>query len=334
MQQGLPRIIDKFLDFGEVIYLVDSDYRTAAQGWSRADRTGPLDLYLQRAGNSQGSYVFRTGDYSSDAAAMQAAVDAAVDFRGDAILFTPGAYAPATAVSVDVPDIRLLGPKCSHPTNARAKITAGVASALSLTAAADRAEVGFLRFVPLTAATLFSVAAACESLHFHDYFYDARSITGSTSTIFATVAGTTASDYRFQRFVQVTDAAQGPHIAVTAAASAWAIEDFELFHGGGTTLAVALADFQGALTGCRIEKGRGTLTGLASSAVTNLVKLFESGGDVSTLRLIDFRGAIGFCAAGALVSLNTAEAAETGVAACYLDVVGGGAGGAGTTYTQ
>jgi hypothetical protein len=325
-------------DFGETYWLVDSDYRTQAQGWSRGDRTGPLDLYLERhhqaAGANSVGYVFRTGDYASDAACMQAAVDAMVDFRGDALMATPGNYSPATAVSCDVADMRILGPRCSTPQNARATITAGVASALSFTAAADRAEFGFLKVIPLTATTAIATAAAADNLHFHDFLYDARGITGSTSTMFVTVAGTTASLYRFNNFVAFTDAAQGPVITVTNAASGWQIENFELFHGGGTTLAVALVEFAGALTGCRIENGRGTLTGLASSAVTNLVKLAESGGDISTIRILNFRGSIGFCAAGALVSLNGAEAAETGVAASYLDVVGGGAGGLGTTYTQ
>jgi len=103
----LSRTKDQFLDFGEVHYMVDSDYRTQAQGWSRADRTGPLDLYLARA-NAQFQYVFRTADYSSDAVAIQAANDALIDFRGDVLLFTPGAYSVATALTIDVRDLHQL----------------------------------------------------------------------------------------------------------------------------------------------------------------------------------------------------------------------------------
>ena len=59
-------------DIGQTLYLVDSDYRTAEQGWSQADHTGPLDLYGER----NPGRVFRTGDYSSDAVCLQAAIDA------------------------------------------------------------------------------------------------------------------------------------------------------------------------------------------------------------------------------------------------------------------
>ena len=67
---GLYRPSD--LDYGQVFYAVDSDYRTAAQGWSRPDRTGPLDLYeVRKAGRGGVQYVRRTGDSTSDAVAYR-----------------------------------------------------------------------------------------------------------------------------------------------------------------------------------------------------------------------------------------------------------------------
>src|SRR3970282_254331 len=122
-------------DFGQVYYMVDSDYRTAAQGWSKADRTGPLDLYEARKSSAgSGQYVSRTADYTSDAVAIQAAIDAQVDYRGDALLFTSGNYSVATALALNVPDSRWLGRQNRYPTTASATITAAVAAALAIDA--------------------------------------------------------------------------------------------------------------------------------------------------------------------------------------------------------
>ena len=43
-------------DLGQVHYMVDGNYRTLAEGWSRADGTGPLDLWAAR----NPGYVFYT----------------------------------------------------------------------------------------------------------------------------------------------------------------------------------------------------------------------------------------------------------------------------------
>ena len=123
-------------DPAQVHYMVDSDFRTIAQGWSRADGTGPMDLYQAR----NPGYVYRTTDSATDAVALQAAIDSMVDFRGDALFFTPGAYSIATVRTIDVPDARWLGPKVSHPSLARASITAAVDLVFPPTAAADRMD--------------------------------------------------------------------------------------------------------------------------------------------------------------------------------------------------
>jgi hypothetical protein len=331
-------------EIGETYYLVDSNFRTAAQGWTREDGTGPLDLYSQR----NPGYVFYTpgtgspsSRFTTDAAAMQAAIDAMVDFRGDTLYFTPGTYTPATALRIDVPDARWLGPTVSDPILARANIVGGVASALAMTAAADRCEYGYLRFVPLTAASLFTAAAGTDNVHFHDFFYDVRGITPSTSTIFLTGSGTTNDYFKFNNFVAWTDGAQGPLLSMVGTYRALLIENFIWYHTAGTLATCLLLDNSAGDAGgpgpVEIRNGRGVISG--GGAVTNLVALTDAGIDTQWIAINGFRGAIGFCAADALISLtggtgNTAEAAETGIVNSFLDVVGGGAGGIGTAYTQ
>lgn len=316
-------------DFGQVFYMVDSDYRTAAQGWSKADRTGPLDLWdARKAGQGGVQYVFRTGDYSSDAAAMQACIDGTVDFRGDVMFLTPGNYAPATALAVDSSYMRLLGPRAAAPQVARSTVTAGVAAAL--TVSVDGVEVGYLKFVPLTAATLFSLSAGADNLHFHDFFYDADGIAASTSTIFATAAGNTNNNILVEDFHFRTDAAQGPLLSFGATFENLIIRNYTHIHNAGT-LATALLTTAGACTGVLVWKGRGFIAG--GGAVTNLINWNESGADTVALTIEDVKNSIGYCAASGLVALTNSEAAEVNLSASYLGVVSGGAGGAGTTYT-
>lgn len=331
MSDALSRIRDKFLDFGEVHYMVDSDFRTDVQGWSRADRTGPLDLYL---GRQAGQYVYRTGDYGNDSLCAQAAIDATIDFRGDVILATPGSYSWGAIVTVDVPNLRLLGPTRGHRNTTAVTITDTVGSHV-IAAAADRVEIGWIKFVPKTAVPFWAPVSGCDNLYVHDFVYDQRTVTASVVNQFVVASGT-YKNHRFERFTGYTDGAQSPILAYTVAHNL-EIFDFLLWHGHlttGATLAVALLFVTGASLGVTIEKGRGMLVGLASNAVTNLVSAFESGGDVECYSVRDFRGNIGFCASSGLVNLAaSAEAAEVGLAAAYLDVVSAGAGGAGTAYT-
>lgn len=315
-------------DIGQTYYVVDSDYRTAAQGWSRADGTGPLDLYAER----RNAYVFRTGDFTTDRNCIQAANDAMVDFRGDTLFFTPGSYSIATtALSIDVPGARWLGPQVSDPRMCRAIITDAIGSGCTATAAADRMEVAYLQFVPLTATTLWSCAAGMDNCHFHDFFYNADGIGASTSTIFLTHAGATCNYWKFSDFYFLTDAAQGPLISLTGAFRGMWIQDFEHDHEAGT-LASSLFNTTGTGTGpLTIRRGRGNVSG--GGAVTSMITLVEGGIDTQWVSITEFRGSIGYSTAAALIAEGTAEAAEIGLAACYLDVVDGGAGGAGTTYT-
>ncbi len=320
-------------DVGQVHYVVDSNFRTQAQGWSRADKTGPLDLWMER----EPGYVFYTSggpitSYATDRAAIQAAIDECVDFRGDVVLLTPGSYSIATtALALNVPDMRFLGPRVSHPNGARVLVTDAIGTnAISV----DRVEVGYLRFIPLTATSIWSLSAGADQIHMHDYVHQTEDITGSTSTIFCTLAGNTNDYCLFERFSQYTDAAQGPHLSVGATVRDLVIQDFILSHGGGTTLAIALLNVTGASAdgGFLIRRGKGYLRGAASTAVTNLVRLTDTGADIMSFSIEDFTGSVGFCAAGGLADLNAAETAEIGFYRNFLMTISAGTGN-GTVYT-
>ncbi len=214
-------------DIGRTLYIADSDFRTQAQGWTQADGTGPLDLYAQR---SPGTVFYTPGGtpnaFATDAAAFQAAVDQAVDFRGDKILVTPGAYAIGTAVTLNVPNLRILGPKSGHAKHARAKVTATVASAFTTTTAADDCEIGYMKMVPLTAAKLFDVAAATDRMYMHHLWYDATGVTGSTSTEFCNAAA--SDDWLIEQCSFEVDAAQGDAFTL-ASPLRWVWQDCDFY---------------------------------------------------------------------------------------------------------
>ena len=302
--------------FGQVFYIVDSDYRTAAQGWSQADRTGPLDLYEARqAGRGGVQYVYRTGDYLTDSAALQAANDGLVDFRGDALIFTPGAYSLATAITVDVPDARWLGPQVSHPSTARASITAAVAAAIAPSAAADRMEIGYLRLIPLTAATMFNFGAV-TGLHVHDTFYNTDGIAASTATIAFVLA--TASEFAtFERNYVWCDAAQGAWIQAAGILKGLTIRDFQIFQEAGTWAAAIDLAGVGAVS---FDIGPGTISGTAAGVVTTLVTIANKTVDDSNGFVHGVRCSTHGPAAGSLVTLAT-DVATADVTDCWLAVV-------------
>jgi len=303
-------------DFGQVFYVVDSDYRTAAQGWSQADRTGPLDLYeARKAGRGGVQYVYRTGDYSSDAVALQAAIDGQVDFRGDTLYFTPGAYSIATALVADVPDARWLGPPVSHPSLARASLTAAVAAAIAPSAAADRMEIGYLRLVPQTAQTMFNIGVI-TGLHVHDVFLNTDGITASTATIYFILA--TASEFAsFERLYIWNDAAQGPLIRTAGIMKGLTIRDFEIFAEAGTWATVVDLAGVGATS---FNIGPGVVSGTAAAAVTTLVTIANKTVDDSNGFVHGVRCSTHGPAAGSMVTLTT-DVATADITDCWLAVV-------------
>jgi hypothetical protein len=172
-------------DIGQRYFIIDSDYRTDAQGWTRADGTGPLDIYDQR----NRGYVFRTGDYANDALCLQAAIDEVIDFRGDTVLLTPGNYSIGTALAVNAAGMRLVGPPVRNPKRGLVTITGTIGN--TLTVSVDDVELAFFRAVPLTAAAFLSVANGADGGLIRYVKYDADGVTASTSTEFLNAAAAT-----------------------------------------------------------------------------------------------------------------------------------------------
>lgn len=291
-------------EVGLIHWVVDADYRTPAQGWSKGDRTGPLDLYAERNENqvfyTSGGPFAGANVGSSDSAAIQLAIDAAVDFRGDTILLTPGSYSIATALSVDCPDLRILGPYASSPERARTTVTAAVAAAIGLTAAADRVEIGWLRLVPFTASHMIAVADGANFQHWHDFYYDSDGITANAATQLCLIDGAMNSSV-IERFVMHTDGAQGPLVETDGVIENLTIQNFRHYHNAGT-LAISVLDVDGdGAGGFYIGHGRGIVTG--GGAVTAMVTLADQTANTVCGMVEDFIGAVGYCASNALVTV-------------------------------
>mgnify|MGYP001339298615 CR=1 FL=1 len=306
--QGL--VARGYPDIGQTFYVVDANYRTIAQGWSNGDRTGPLDLWSERGRG----YVFRCGaggEHATDSVGIQAAIDAMVDFRGDALFFTPGSYSLATALAVNVPDARWLGPLVSHPVLARTSITAAVAAAIAPTAAADRMEVAFLQFIPMTAQTMWN-CGALSGLHMHDCFYNADGIAASTSTIFVILA-TTAEFCQFTRSYVWVDAAQGPWVNSAGIIKGLTVQDFEIYLEAGTWASAINLDGVGA-SDCHI--GPGFVTG-GGTALTTLVTIADKTKDTTHGMIHDITCSTVGPAANAMVATTGADA-EIDMGNCWL----------------
>ena len=308
---GLP-------DIGQVYYMVDSDFRTAAQGWSKADRTGPLDLWAGQ--NNQGTeYVYRTGDYTDDATALQAAMDQAVDFRGDIIHFTSGAYSLGTVITVDVPNIRLLGPPTRSKKRAAATLTGTVAD--TLTVSVDDVEMGFLRFVPLTATAVISISTGADGGYVHDFHYDSAGVGASTSTEFVDADDTT-KDWIFENGYLEVDATQGDCFTLDGAV-AWEIRDctFLTRVASYATVFTLGTNCEGVLvTNCHfLADADGTYTNIFTGETNSDQQLFVtycifSGTAISSLDAIE----TGF---GTTQDIEIAENYQTGDATTETGVV-------------
>src|SRR3990167_4394263 len=212
-------------DIGQYFYMVDSNYRTAAQGWSRADGTGPLDLWQARQphGDQRVFYTPETGNqgttYASQAAAVQAAVDAMIDFRGDTLYWTPGNYNIATAVLANVPYGRWLGKAYKSPVYGcspcvrNTTITCGVTNAITMSTAnaSDGMELGYLRFVPITADESVVIGAAQVNLYWHDFMVDFHGVAESAATAFCNITADGAGNFSmFDQFTWLVDETMGP----------------------------------------------------------------------------------------------------------------------------
>ena len=214
-------------DIGQTFYMIDSNFRTGAQGWSRADGTGVLDLWAAR-NPGQVFYTPETGNqgttYASQALALQAAVDAMVDFRGDILYFTPGNYNIAAAVTVNVPYARWLGQEyrspqfgCS-PCVRNATITCGITNALTSSVAnsVDGWELGYLRFVPITADESTLISAAQVNVYWHDFMVDYHGVTEDAATTFQ-LWSAAVNFSQWENFTSLVDEAMGPLLDISAA---------------------------------------------------------------------------------------------------------------------
>ena len=296
-------------DIGQVIYVVDSDYRTDVQGWSQADGTGPLDLYKERNPGK----VFRTGDYTSDALCIQDAIDNMVDFRGDTLYFTPGAYSVGTALAINVPDARWLGPTVSHPTLARASLTATVDLAFAPTAASDRFELGNLQLVPLTAGTMWD-CAALSGFHGHDLFLNWDGIAASTSTV-GFVFATTAEFINFDNIYAWVDGAQGPLVRAAGIIKGLKVSNLQVFLEAGT-YATAL-DLAGVGI-AHFDVGPVSITG-GGTAMTSLITLADKTTDSSSGYVHNVRSSSKGPAAGSL-AVPTTDTTTVDIVDCWRAV--------------
>ena len=321
------------LDYGQVYYMVDTDYRTAAQGWSNAQHTGPLDLVDVR----QPGTVFYTsglghsGSSASDYAAIQAAIDAMTDYRGDTLFFTPGNYAPATALSIDVANARWLGPKRGRAHTA--SLTAGVAAAFTTTAAADNMEVAYLRMVPLTAAIMWSLPAGCDNMDMHDFTYDARGIAASTGTIFLKTTGACLAT-SVRDFLGRTNTALGPLVQSAAASIQGEISNFKWFHTANTLVTLLYETISGGAgtTGWMVGPGHVQIGG--GGAVTNLGAQIDMTSNVTNATLVNITTSVGGATTALGWEATTGVAAEGDIVSCWVATIAGGAGRAALVGTS
>ena len=319
-------------DFGQVYYLVDSDRRTIAQGWSRPDRTGPLDLIEAKRAPAGVQYVYRTGDYASDLLTAQAAIDAQIDFRGDTLFWTPGDYTITGTLSVDVPGARWLGRRMGdgfgHPSAAHTNITMGATSELLATTAADDMEVAYLRFIPRTALNIWTVAGTNIGGYFHHLVYDSTGVTASTATRFMLMTGA-ATDWVWEKCTQITDGAQGAFLELDASALRLKILDWHHFHMAGTQ-AIGLLDVDGAgARGILIDNWRGMVHG-TTGAVTGLVDLVDLTSALTNVTVCNGRGSVGYATATTLIT-EVGVTAEVDLCENRIATVLGGTGS--TLYT-
>ena len=257
-------------DLGQIHYLVDSDFRTAAQGWTRSDKTGPLDLYTAKGTEAGGEYVFYTpgvgqanAAYGTDAAAVQAAIDACVDFRGDTVFLTPGAYSVATVLTLDSATTRFLGPPGGHPRSQRTSITGTIAAAL--TVSANDVELANLRLVPLTATEIISIANGANRGYVHNFHYDSRGVSANTGTEFVNAIDTTTG-WLFERGFMIVDAQQGDMFTL-AGAIEWELNDLTFY-----TKVAAYATAMTLGTNCEgIICRRLVISGDADGTMTNFI---------------------------------------------------------------
>ena len=325
-------------DIGQYFYMVDSNYRTAAQGWSRADGTGPLDLWQARQphGDQRVFYTPETGNqgtvYATQAAAVQAAVDAMIDFRGDTLYWTPGDYNIATAVIVNVPYGRWLGREYRSPQYGCAPgvrnttITCGVTNALTASTAnaVDGWELGYIRFVPITADESTLISAAQVNLYWHDFMVDFHGVAENAATTFQLWSGAVNFSC-WENFTSLVDEAQGPLLDISATPvrqnrfGSFLIMVDEV----GAAYLNGLIDVLtgGDLTSCDI--GPGLIMVGADVASTSMTNLIDSQDDMAGGNVVGIHHVISTGAGPGATALHSGTAGDYSFAVNYMPTTGG-----------
>jgi len=326
-------------DIGQYFYMVDSNYRTAAQGWSRADGTGPLDLWQARQphGDQRVFYTPETGNqgtvYASQAAAVQAAVDAMIDFRGDTLYWTPGNYNIATAVIVNVPYGRWLGREyrspiygCAPPVR-NTTITCGVTNALTASTAnaVDGWELGYIRFVPITADESVLFSAAQVNLYWHDFMVDFHGVAESAATAFANITADGACNFSmFDNFTWLSDENMGPMFDIGGDVRQTGWTNFLHMHdesgGAYVTTLLDIATAGNASDALLVGPGRIVCgAGTASTTFTQLLLSVAMDGS----NCIGTTGVVNVGAGPASTALQGGTAADHSFALNYMPTTGG-----------
>jgi len=211
--------------------------------------------------------------------------------------------------------MRLLGSARRHrPTTT---VTATVADVFAIAAAGI--EVGFLRFINLTATALFTAAASSDGLWFHDFYWDTSGVGTSAATDFIDFDGS-CDDCIFERFYIRHDDAQGVLVTLETAADnlGLTIQDFVHEQAGGTT-AISILDIDsGDVDGVVVTRGKGLIG--SDGIVTSMVTMAAQDTDnAPVLQVSDFIGTIAYCASSDLVIAATA--AEANMYNCWLCAV-------------
>jgi hypothetical protein len=326
-------------DIGQYYYMVDSNLRTAAQGWSRADGTGPLDLWQARQphGDQRVFYTPETGNqgtvYATQAAALQAANDAMIDFRGDTLFFTPGDYNIATAVVVNVPYARWTARAYKTPTWGcapgvrNATITCGVTNALTLSTAnaADGWEVSYLRFVPITGDESILLSAAQLNLYWHDFMVDFHGVTESAATSFIHMTAA-QSFHLFDQFTWLTDENMGPMFDVAATLRQSQFTNFLHMHdeSGGAYVTTLMDLITGGETPDAVAVGPGLIMCGAGIGSTTFTQLIAGTVNLTGTNLIGLYGVINLGAGPATTALvSGSDAGEESWVNNYMPTSGG-----------
>lgn len=308
-------------DIGQTYYLVDTDFRTAAQGWSQADRTGPLDLWNEKnpgrvfyaSGASSGTGV--GGQYSTDALAFTAAMNAMADYRGDTLFICPGNINIATAVTWDVLYGRISGRPTRSPQQGvspavrNTTLTLGVANALTLGASATGLEISYLRLVPLTAATGILSNAGVADIYAHNFLWDTIGIATSAATVLFSVTTTAVNRWHLDNFTWLSDAPQGPVVLSVVGMTYLQLSNFVHIHGDtGGDYVTSLLDLSTGATvsdAILIGPGRGVVGVVGAGTVTQLVNSVVLTGTGSNL-ITGFMGGLNYATAATL-STDTAD---------------------------